>query len=26
MAVNLRRFRSNRWKVVSRDYRPNADD
>ena len=26
MAVNLRRFRSNRWKVVSRGYRPSADD
>ena len=26
MAVNLRRFRSNRWKVVSRDYRPSAGD
>ena len=26
MVVNLRRFRSNRWKVVSRDYRPSVSD
>ena len=26
MLVNLRRFRSNRWKAVSRGYRPNAGD
>jgi putative MATE family efflux protein len=26
MAVNLRRFRSNRWKVISRDYRPTVSD
>jgi putative MATE family efflux protein len=26
MVVNLRRFRSNRWKAVSRDYRPSAGD
>ena len=26
MVVNLRRFRSNRWKVVSRDYRPSVGD
>ena len=26
MVVNLRRFRSNRWKVISRDYRPSAGD
>ncbi|WP_435064795.1 MATE family efflux transporter [Halobaculum sp. EA56] len=26
MAVNLRRFRSNRWKAVSREYRPSAGD
>ncbi|WP_277555666.1 MATE family efflux transporter [Halobaculum limi] len=26
MVVNARRFRSNRWKAVSRAYRPSADD
>jgi len=26
MVVNLRRFRSNRWKAISRDYRPSAGD
>ena len=26
MAVNVLRFRSDRWKVVSRSYRPSADD
>ena len=26
MVVNLRRFRSNRWKAVSRDYRPSVGD
>ncbi len=26
MAVNLRRFRTNRWKAVSRAYRPDAGD
>ena len=26
MVVNLRRLRSNRWKVVSRDYRPSVGD
>ena len=26
MVVNLRRFRSNRWKAVSRGYRPSAGD
>ena len=26
LVVNLRRFRSNQWKVVSRDYRPSVGD
>ena len=26
MAINLRRFRTNRWKAVSRAYRPNGDE
>jgi putative MATE family efflux protein len=26
MLVNLRRFRSNRWKAISRDYRPSVGD
>ena len=26
MAVNFRRFRSNRWKAISREYRPETGD